>query len=111
MFAVTGGSCYPSRGGKFTGRMKNPRMGSANNIEKWDEGYLKRRNKRLESLNDAERDMWINSMDRGPHPWNPWNMLPHSWMGIIHGSRATDNVKHGKRILENYAQYLPISMG
>ena len=55
MVAVTGGSCYPSRGGKSTGRMKNPRVGWANNIEKGDEGYLKGRNKRV---------MWIKSMDR-----------------------------------------------
>ena len=55
--AVTGGSCYPSRGGKSTGRMENPRVGWAIHIEKGEEGYLKGRNKRLESLDYAERDM------------------------------------------------------
>ncbi len=30
----TGGSCYPSRGQKSTGRLKNPPVGWANNIEK-----------------------------------------------------------------------------
>ena len=64
MVAVTGGSCYPSRGGKSTGRMKSPRVGWANNIEKGSEGYLKGQNKRLESLDYAERDMWIKSMGR-----------------------------------------------
>ena len=66
MVAVTGGSCYPSRGGKSTGRMKNPRVRWANNIKKSNEGYLKGRNKRLESLNYAERDIWIKSTDRVP---------------------------------------------
>ena len=66
MVAVTGGSRYPSRGGKFTGRMKNSRVGWANDIEKGDEGYWKGGNKRLESLNYAERDRWIKSTDRVP---------------------------------------------
>ena len=45
---------------------ENPRVGWANNNEKGDEDYLKGRNKRLESLNYAECDMWIKSMDRVP---------------------------------------------
>ena len=37
MVAVTSGSCCPSCEGKSMGRMKNPRIGWANNIEKGDE--------------------------------------------------------------------------
>ena len=64
MVAVTGGSYYPPRGRKSTSRMKNPRVGWANNIEKGDEGYSTGRYKRLESLDYAERDMCIKYMDR-----------------------------------------------
>lgn len=52
MVAVTAGSCYPSRGEKSTGWVKNPQVGWANqNVEKGDEGYLKGQDKRLESPN------------------------------------------------------------
>ena len=46
--------------------VEDPLVGWANNIEKGDEGFLKGRNKRLKSLDYAERDMWIKSMDRVP---------------------------------------------
>ena len=42
----------------------NPQVGWANNIEKGDECYLKGRNKRLESLGYAERDMWMDEIHR-----------------------------------------------
>ena len=85
MVAVTGGSCCPSRGGKSTGSMNDPRVG----FEKGDEVYLKGRIIRLERLNYAERDMWIKSMDRVHHPWN---MPSHPWTGgELHESRATDS--------------------
>ncbi len=40
-FAVTGGTCYPSRGGKFTGRVKNPRVGWFKNMGKGDSELLR----------------------------------------------------------------------
>lgn len=40
MIAVTGGFCYPSPGGKYTGRVKNPRVVRANYIKKEDGGSL-----------------------------------------------------------------------
>lgn len=40
-FAVTGGTCYPSRGGKFTDRVKNPRVRWFKSMGKGDSELLR----------------------------------------------------------------------
>ena len=86
---VAGGSRYPSRGRISTGGMKNPRVGWANGIEKGDEGYLKGRNKRLESLDYAE------PMDRVPI---------HGTCPPIHGrgENSTSRVQQIQHLRVNY---------
>ena len=41
MVVVTGGSCYPSRGGKSTGRVKNPRVGRVKSLGKGNRELLR----------------------------------------------------------------------
>ena len=92
MVAVAGG---PSRGKRSTGRMENPLVAGANNIEKRDEDYLKGRNKRLENLDYAERDMWIKSMDSIPI---------HGTSPSIHGrgENSTSRVQQIQHLRVNY---------
>ena len=61
----------PVTRGLSTNRVKNPRVGWANNMERGDEGYRKGWNKRLGVFEYAERDLWID-------PWMGSSSMEHA---------------------------------